>query len=119
MAETVLIADGKGARRRRLKSLLSALGYHVLTAGRGAAALALAETVRLRVVLMAARLPEMPAETLLQAIRKRNRDATQLILCAGPASVRHCGAACGSSPRALSVASRNGSSSGWRPSPFT
>jgi len=38
MAETVLIADGKGSRRRRLKTLLSALGYHVLAAGSGAAA---------------------------------------------------------------------------------
>ena len=87
MAETVLIADGKGSRRRRLKTLLSALGYRVLAAGSGAAALALAETARLRVVLMAARLPDMPAESLLRAIRERSRDATQLVLCEGPGEV--------------------------------
>ena len=80
MAETVLIADGKGPRRRRLKTLLTALGYRVLAAGSGAEALALAETARLGVVLMAARLPDMPAESLLRAIRNRSRDATQLIL---------------------------------------
>jgi signal transduction histidine kinase/DNA-binding NarL/FixJ family response regulator len=87
MAETVLIADGKGSRRRRLKTLLSALGYRVLAAGSGAEALALAETARLRVVLMAARLPDMPAESLLRAIRERNRDATRLILCEGPGEI--------------------------------
>jgi CheY-like chemotaxis protein/anti-sigma regulatory factor (Ser/Thr protein kinase) len=87
MAETVLIADGKGSRRRRLKTLLTALGYRVLAAGSGAAALDLAETARLRVVLMAACLPDMPAESLLRAIRERSRDATRLILCEGPGEV--------------------------------
>ena len=84
MADTVLIADGKGPRRRRLKALLSTLGYRVLATGSGTAALALAETARLQVVLMAARLPDMPAESLLQAIQKRNPDVTRLVLCEAP-----------------------------------
>ncbi len=84
MADTVLIADGKGSRRRRLKALLSTLGYRVLATGSGTAALALAETARLQVVLMAARLPDMPAESLLQAIQKRNPDVTRLVLCEAP-----------------------------------
>lgn len=71
----VLLADDSGTMRAIQRRCLAKLGIeHVCEAEDGAQALALFETQAFDVVLTDWNMPNMDGLTLLQEIRKRNRD---------------------------------------------
>jgi signal transduction histidine kinase/AmiR/NasT family two-component response regulator len=80
MPKTVLIADGRTSRRRRLTSLVSALGYRVVEAGDAAGAIERISVDQPQVVLAGSRFPDRDVDVLVREIKRRFRDVEILVL---------------------------------------
>ncbi len=84
MPQTVLIADGRASRRRRLKTLVSNLGYRALEAGDAAGALETIRASRPQVVLTGSGFPDRDVDGLVREVRRRFRDVEILVLADEP-----------------------------------
>jgi signal transduction histidine kinase/DNA-binding NarL/FixJ family response regulator len=84
MPKTVLIADGRTSRRRRLKTLVSGLGYRVGEAGSAAEALDRMDASPPQVVLAGSGFPDRDVDVLVREIKRRFRDVEILVLADEP-----------------------------------
>jgi PAS domain S-box-containing protein len=84
MAKLVLIADGKAIRRRRLKTMVSGLGYAVAEAGSAAEALNIIASARPQVVLAGSAFPDRDVDGLVREVKRRARDVEILVLADEP-----------------------------------
>jgi PAS domain S-box-containing protein len=84
MPKTVLIADGRPSRRRRLKALVAGLGYRLLEAADGARALAHLTESRPQVVITGSGFPDREVDGLVREIHRRFRDVEILVLADEP-----------------------------------
>lgn len=84
MPKTVLIADGRTSRRRRLKSLVSGLGHRVVEAGDAAGALAHITESQPQVVITGSGFPDRDVDALVREIKLRFRDVEILVLADEP-----------------------------------
>src|SRR5512147_1561860 len=84
MPKTVLIADGRAARRRRLKTLVSGLGYRVAEAQGAAEALHIIASAPPQVVLAGSGFPDREVDGLVREVKRRFRDVEILVLADEP-----------------------------------
>ena len=80
MPKTVLIADGRTSRRKRLKALVSGLGYRGVEAGDAAEALAQITAAQPQVVITGSGFPDRDVDVLVREIKRRFRDVEILVL---------------------------------------
>jgi CheY-like chemotaxis protein len=79
MPKTVLIADGRTSRRKRLKALTDGLGYRLLEAGEAAQALAQLTESRPQVVIAGSGFADRGVAGLVREIKRRFRDVEILV----------------------------------------
>jgi signal transduction histidine kinase/AmiR/NasT family two-component response regulator len=79
MPQTVLIADGKTARRKRLSKLVSGLGYRVVEAGDAAEAFKQIQASPPQVVLTGSGFPDRDVDVLVREIKRTFRDVEILV----------------------------------------
>ena len=84
MPQTVLIADGRTARRRRLKTLVAGLGYRVVEAGDAAGALGQITAALPQVVITGSGFPDLDVDVLVREIKRRFHDVEILVLADEP-----------------------------------
>jgi len=84
MPKTVLIADGRTARLKRMKKMVSGLGYQVVEAGEAAVALNLISTVQPQVVLAGGGFPDGDIDGLVREIKRRFRDVEVVVVADEP-----------------------------------
>jgi signal transduction histidine kinase/AmiR/NasT family two-component response regulator len=79
MPQTVLIADGKTSRRKRLSKLVSGLGYRVVEAGDAAEAFKQIQASPPQVVLTGSGFPDRDVDVLVRKIKRTFRDVEILV----------------------------------------
>jgi len=84
MPKTVLIADGRTTRLRRMQKMVSGLGYQVVEAGEAAVALNLISTVQPQVVLAGGGFPDGDIDGLVREIKRRFRDVEVVVVADEP-----------------------------------
>ena len=84
MPKTVLIADGRPSRRRRLKTLVSGLGYRLVEAGDAAGALEDVPPSRRSGRVAGSGFPDRDVDVLVREIKRRFRDVEVLVLADEP-----------------------------------
>jgi len=84
MPKTVLIADGRTTRLKRMQKMVSGLGYQVVEAGEAAVALNLISTVQPQVVLAGGGFPDGDIDGLVREIKRRFRDVEVVVVADEP-----------------------------------
>ena len=84
MPKTVLVADGRTQRLRRLKKMVSGLGYQVVETGNASEALDLISVAQPQVVLAGSRFPDQDVDVLVREIKRRFRDVEIVVVADEP-----------------------------------